>query len=69
MSISLMHHLKPEVRTVENVSPGIDYTTTAIKQRLVEVETIEVECHGANTESGKPDANYRPGSEEEVQRT
>ena len=34
---------------------------------LVEVKTVEVECHGGDAEGGKPDADNRPGREEEVE--
>ena len=49
VSITLVHHFETKVSTVQDVSPGVDDTTAAIEQRLVEVETVEVECHGANT--------------------
>jgi hypothetical protein len=38
-----------------------------IENRLVEVETVEVERHGANTHCRKPDTDYRPSTQEEVQ--
>ena len=69
MCVTLVHYLHPEVGTVKNISPGVEHTTLRVDDRLVEVETVEVECHGANTKSGEPDANNRPCCEEEVQRT
>ena len=69
MGIALVHHFKTEVRTVEDVSPGVDDTTLAVQYRLVEVETIQVERHRGHTQSGEPDANHRPCTQEEVQST
>ena len=69
MSVTLVHHFKTEVGTVQNVRPGVNHTTLAVQHGLVEVETVQVECHGADTQCGEPDTDYRPGSEEEVQGT
>jgi len=69
MGVSLVHNFETEVSTVQDVSPGVDNMSLSIKERLVEVETIEVECHGANTKSSEPDTDNRPCCEEEVQRT
>ena len=69
MSVTLVHHFKTEISTVKDVCPGVDHATVVIKQRLIKVESVEVECHGTNTKSSKPDANYRPGSKEEVKTT
>ena len=66
VSITFMHHFHTKVGTVENVSPCRNDMILRVNQRLVEVETIQVEGHGANTKSGKPDANDRPGSQKEV---
>merc|ERR1712100_879994 len=38
----------------------------SIKDGLVEIETVQVEGHGADAQGGEPDANDRPGSQEEV---
>ena len=35
-----MHYLKTEVSTVENISPGVDYTAIRRQQGLVKVETV-----------------------------
>jgi hypothetical protein len=66
VSVTLMHDFHPEVSAVQNVSPGVDDTTLAIEDRLVEVETVEVECHGADAQGGHPNPNHWPGSQEEV---
>jgi len=39
----------------------------AVEDRLVEVETVQVEGHRAHAQDGEPDANHGPGSQEEVQ--
>ena len=67
MCIPLMHHLKAEVGTVENVSPGVHHMTLTLSNGLIEVESVEVEGHGADAEGGKPDADDRPSCEEEMQ--
>ena len=69
MGISLMHHFHPKSSTVQNISPSRNYSVLTINQRLIEVETVEIECHRGNTKSGEPDTNDGPGSKEEVQRT
>lgn len=69
MSVTLVHYFKTEVRTVQNVRPGVDYTTLRVKDGLVEVETVQVECHGRYTKSSEPDTDYRPCTQEEVQGT
>ena len=66
MSVALVHHFHAEAGTVEDVSPGVQNTTLGIQDGLVEVEAVQVEGHGAHAEGGEPDANHRPGSQEEV---
>ena len=66
MSVALVHHFHAEAGTVEDVSPGVQHTTLGIQDGLVEVEAVQVEGHGAHAEGGEPDANHRPGSQEEV---
>jgi len=66
VSVALMHHFETKVGSVQDVSPGVDDTTFRLNDRLVKVETIEVECHGAHAKGSEPDANDRPGSQEEV---
>ena len=62
-----MHHFHTQVGTVDDVCPGANDTTLAINHRLVEVESIQVERHGADAQCSKPDANHRPCTQEEVQ--
>ena len=64
-----MHDFHTQTSAVEYVCPGVEHTTLRVNDRLVEVETVQVECHGGNTQSGEPDADNRPCCEEEVQRT
>ena len=55
MSITLMHYFHTETSAVEDICPGVEHATLTIKDGLVEVETVEVECHGGDTKSSKPD--------------
>ena len=64
-----MHDFHAKTSTIEDICPSVDHFTLSFNDGLVEVETVEVECHGAYTKSSEPDANDRPGSEEEVERT
>ena len=66
MSVTLVHHFHSEVSTVEDVSPSVKNSTLSIKDGLVEVETIQVECHRAHAKGGEPDANHRPCGQEKV---
>ena len=68
MSITLVHDFHTETSAVQNVCPSVQDVTLVVLDRLVEVESVKVECHGANTKSSEPDADNRPRSEEEVQR-
>ena len=69
MGIALVHHFHAEAGTVEDVGPGVDHAALAIEDRLVEVETVEVESHRAHAQGGEPDANHGPSSQEEVKAT
>jgi hypothetical protein len=40
VGVPLVHYLKPEVSTVENVRPSVDYTAVRRQQGLVKVETV-----------------------------
>ena len=40
MRVPLVHHLKTKVCSVQNVSPGVDYSAVRRQQGLVEVETV-----------------------------
>ena len=68
MSITLMHYFHTETSAVEDICPSVEHATLTIKDGLVEVETVEVECHGGDTKSSKPDTYTEPCCEEEVQR-
>ena len=61
-------HASPQtqVRSVENIRPGIDYTAILRHNGLIEVESIEVEGHGRDTECCEPDTHDRPNRKEEV---
>ncbi len=66
MCVSLVHYLHPETSSIQNVCPGVQDFTLTILDRLVEVETVQVEGHRGNTKCGEPDTNDRPGCQEEV---
>ena len=66
VSVALVHHFHTKTSAVENVCPGVQDTTLTINDGLVEVETVEVECHGAYAQCSEPDANDRPCCQEEV---
>ena len=61
-----MHDFHAEVCPVEYISPGIDDPAISRQNRLVEVQTIEVERHSRYRQGAEPDTNHRPCSEEEV---
>ncbi len=60
MSVTLVHDFETEVSAVEDVRPGVDDATLRVKDGLVEVEAVEVEGHGADSQCGEPDADYWP---------
>jgi len=62
-----MHYFHSEVCSVKNVCPGVQDLSLIRNDGLVEVETVEVECHGADTKCSEPDSNNRPCCQEEVQ--
>ena len=66
MSVTLVHYFHTQVSSVKNVCPGVQDTTLTIKDGLVEVETVQVERHGAYAQCGEPDTNNGPCSKEEV---
>ena len=68
VSITLVHDFHTQTSTVEDICPGVDHFTLRLNDGLVEVETIQVECHGAYAQCSKPDTDNRPCCEEEVQR-
>ena len=69
MSITLVHDFHAQSSAVQNVCPGVQHTTLRVDDGLVEVETVQVKCHGADAHCSEPDTDNRPCCEEEVQRT
>ena len=69
MSVALVHDFHTQTSAVEYISPGVQDFALTIHDGLVEVETVQVERHRGNTQSGEPDTNNRPCCQEEVQRT
>ena len=59
MSITLVHDFHAEVGAVQHISPGVQNFALTIKDGLVEVETVQVEGHGADAHGREPDANDR----------
>ena len=68
MSITLVHDFHAQTSTVQNICPGVQDFALTIHNGLIEVETVEVECHGGDTKCSEPDTYNRPCCEEEVQR-
>ena len=69
MSVTLVHDFHTQTSTVQNICPSRDDFVLTINDRLVEVETVQVERHRGDTKCGEPDTNNRPCCQEEVQRT
>merc|ERR1711991_889767 len=69
VSVALVLHFHAEVGAVQHISPGVQDTALTIKDGLVEVETVQVERHGADAHGGEPDADNGPSSQEEVKAT
>jgi len=67
VSVTLVHDFHTQVGTVDHVSPSANHATLRVEDGLVEVETVQVERHGADAQSGEPDADHRPCTQEEVQ--
>ena len=67
MGVALVHNLHSQASSVDHICPGGDNSPLAIQDRLVEVETVQVEGHRAHAKAGEPDAHYGPGCKEEVQ--
>ena len=57
VSVTLVHNFHTQTSAVEYVCPGVEHTTLTIDDGLVEVETVQVECHGADTKCSEPDTN------------
>ena len=68
VSVALVHYFHTQVGAVDDIGPGANHTTLRIQDGLVEVEPVQVERHGADAQRGKPDANHRPRTQEEVPR-
>ena len=66
MSVALVLHFHAEVGAVQHISPGVQDAALTIQDGLVEVEAVQVEGHGADAHGREPDADNRPGSQEEV---
>ena len=66
-SALLPHDFHTETSAAEYVYSGVQNTTLTIEDGLVEVETVQVERHGAYAQCGEPDTVNRPCCEEEVQ--
>ena len=69
VSITFMHDFHTQISTVDDVRPGVDNTSFRINDSLVEVESIQVECHGRDTHGSAPDAQHRPEGKEKVEST
>ena len=67
VGVTLMHNFHTQTSAVQNICPGVQHTTLTINDGLVEVETVQVECHRGDAKGGEPDADNRPCSKEEVQ--
>ena len=50
----------PDTCAVQNVCPSVKDTTLTIDDGLVEVETVQVGCHGGDTKCSEPDTDNRP---------
>jgi hypothetical protein len=60
VSVALVHYFHTQVSAVDYVCPARYYTSLAVRNRLVEVEAVQVERHCAYAQGGEPDANYWP---------
>jgi hypothetical protein len=47
VGVALVHHFHAQVGTVNYLSPGGDHLALGIRDRLVGVEAVQVEGHGA----------------------
>jgi hypothetical protein len=61
-----VHYLHPQSSTIEYISPSVNNFAFRTHDALVEVETIQVECHRANSKSSEPNTNNRPSSQKEM---
>jgi len=67
VGIAFMHDFHAETSSIQDVCPRVDNMPLAISDGLIEVESIEIECHGGDAEGGKPDTHDGPRSKEEVE--
>ena len=66
MSVALVHYFHTKSSSVKDVSPGVNHSVLRVHDGLVEVEAVQVEGHGADAHGCEPDADNRPGAQEEV---
>ena len=52
--------------TVNQISIGRNDLPFGIQDRVIEVKPIEIECHRANSEGGKPDSDSRQSTHEKT---
>ena len=57
VGITLVHNFHTETSTVQNISPSVEDFALTIHDGLVKVETVQVECHGADTKCSEPDTD------------
>ena len=55
VGVAFMHDFHTKTSSVKDVRPRVYHMTFTRSNGLIEVESIEVECHGADAEGGKPD--------------
>ena len=67
MGVPFMHHFHTKTLAVQDVSPSVDDVSVTAHNRLVKIETVEVESHCGYTEGGKPNANHGPSSKKEME--
>ena len=69
MSVTLVHNFHTQTSTVQNVCPGVQDFVLTINDGLVEVETIQVECHRADAKCSEPDADNSHAARKKCKRT
>ena len=58
-----------QVESIPLAGPRIDHATIGGDHRMIDVKAIQIEGHCRDPQSCKPDADHRPDSQEEVQRS
>ena len=66
MGVALVHGFNAEIAAVENIGPGWDHAALMIKNRVVEVEAVEVEGKAGHRQGRTPDADHGPGGEQQM---